>query len=88
MYSVLKSLLALASLMTAVLGQDDASSGPLTEYTIEAESITAKCIPYGARLTHLLVPDRNGTQQDVALGYDEPSDYVKDTATNHTYFGQ
>ncbi|KAJ5266916.1 hypothetical protein N7478_009724 [Penicillium angulare] len=57
------------------------------EYTIEAENITVKVIPYGARLTSVLVPDRNGNTQDVLVGYDNPTEYLHDSETNHTYFG-
>jgi hypothetical protein len=79
-----KSLLAVASLASAVLAQDP----HLQEYTIHAEGITAKFIPYGARLTSLLVADRDGSEQDVALGYDDPAQYIIDSETNHTYFGK
>ena len=34
-----------------------------------------------------MVPDRNGTQQDVVAGYDTGERYLQDTETNHTYFG-
>lgn len=60
---------------------------PFEVYTITAQNITAKFIPYGARLTSLLVPDRDGNAQDVVLGYDDPKQYLLDTETNHTYFG-
>jgi aldose 1-epimerase len=63
------------------------STDPFKEYTISAENITAKLIPYGARVTSLLVPDRNGNQQDVVIGYDDPKQYLNDTETIHTYFG-
>ncbi|KAJ5692905.1 hypothetical protein N7462_002328 [Penicillium macrosclerotiorum] len=56
-------------------------------YTIQAENITAKLIPYGARLTSLLVPDRNGNVQDVVVGYDDPHYYLQDSETNRTFFG-
>jgi aldose 1-epimerase len=56
-------------------------------YTIEAENITAKLIPYGARLTSLLVPDRDGKVQDVVVGYDDPKEYLHDSQTNRTFFG-
>ncbi|KAJ9352010.1 galactose mutarotase-like domain-containing protein [Paecilomyces variotii] len=56
-------------------------------YTISADNITAKFIPYGARLTSLLVPDRSGNLQDVVVGYDDPKEYLHDTETNHTFFG-
>jgi aldose 1-epimerase len=47
-------------------------------YTISAHNITAKLIPYGARLTSLLVPDREGRLQDVVVGFDEPTQYRGD----------
>lgn len=81
-----RSLLALASFTSVVVGQSGNST--FEEYTIEAEGITAKFIHYGARLTSLLVADRDGNEQDVALGYDDPAQYITDTETNHTYFGQ
>lgn len=60
---------------------------PLKVYTIQANNITAKFIPYGARLTSLIVPDKHGQETDVALGYDNAKDYVNDTETVHTNFG-
>lgn len=72
------------SLSTA---ESESSVDPFKAYTIKAENITATFIPYGARLTSVLVPDRDGNQQDVVVGYDDPRDYLKDTETNHTYFG-
>lgn len=56
-------------------------------YTIKAENITATLIPYGARLTSLLVPDREGKLQDVVVGYDDPVEYLHDSETNRTFFG-
>ncbi|MCJ1444275.1 MAG: hypothetical protein MMC23_004776 [Stictis urceolatum] len=64
-----------------------AASDPFEKYTITAEGINATFIPYGARLTNLLVKDKNGDYQDVVLGYDEGSRYRQDDLTNHTYFG-
>lgn len=87
------TLLVVSSLFKAtVLGQSSSSpsatsSSPFTIYTITAENITAKFIPYGARITSLLVQDRNGTEQDVVTGYDTGEGYLQDTETNHTYFG-
>ncbi|RMJ24527.1 Aldose 1-epimerase [Aspergillus sp. HF37] len=60
---------------------------PFQPYTIRAENITATVIPYGARLTSLLVPDRDDQLQDVVVGYDDPREYLHDTQTAHTYFG-
>jgi aldose 1-epimerase len=92
---ILSVLLASSSILTPILAQSSSvsaspsstSSSPFTLYTLSAENITATFIPYGARLTSLLVPDRSGTDQDVAVGYDDPEQYGRDTATNHTYFG-
>lgn len=63
------------------------SSSPDTVYTITAENITAKFIPHGARLTSVLIPDRDGAQTDVVVGYDNGTQYLIDSQTNHTYFG-
>lgn len=84
--SILASVAVLAS---SALAQNatSTSSAPLTEYTLQADNITAVVLPYGARLVSLLVPDRNGVQQDVAVGYDDASQYPSDSATNHTFFG-
>lgn len=86
----LKSYLPVALLGVPALAQSPTpspSADPFKVYTISAENITAKLIPYGARLTSLLVPDRHGKPQDIVVGYDDPKDYLKDTNTNHTFFG-
>ena len=63
------------------------NSSHLQKYTIYAPGINATFIPYGARLTSLFVYDKNGTPQDVVLGYDNAKDYLNDTQTVHTYYG-
>ncbi|KKY23485.1 putative aldose 1-epimerase [Phaeomoniella chlamydospora] len=80
-------LLCICTSPLLATAQTSTSSSPLTVYTLTADNITAKFIPYGARLTSLLVPDRDGNEQDVVLGYDNSSQYPIDTVTNHTYFG-
>jgi aldose 1-epimerase len=54
----------------------------------------ATFIPYGATITHLVVPDKEGTKRDVILGWDDPINYcavtgrTQDAAlAEHTYFG-
>ncbi|HQU73553.1 MAG TPA: aldose epimerase family protein, partial [Calditrichia bacterium] len=37
-------------------------------------------IDYGAIMTHLITPDRDGKMGDIVLGYDQLADYVRDTA--------
>ncbi|KAL8665146.1 MAG: hypothetical protein Q9168_007768 [Polycauliona sp. 1 TL-2023] len=59
----------------------------LEKYTIAAEGINASFIAYGARVTNLLVKDRDGISLDIVLGYDEGSGYINDTQNEHTYFG-
>ncbi|KAF2720893.1 aldose 1-epimerase [Polychaeton citri CBS 116435] len=60
---------------------------PFKKYELQANNIKASFIPYGARLTNLLVPDKYGDLQDVAVGYDDGKQYLNDTLTSHTYFG-
>ena len=78
-------ILIAASLALPVLCQNSSNSSvpsgayPFSLYTLSAENITAKFIPYGARLTSLLVQDRSGTYQDVVAGYDNPQQYLTDT---------
>ncbi|WRT65286.1 uncharacterized protein IL334_002229 [Kwoniella shivajii] len=73
----------ITTLATLVSADNDA----LQKYSIYAYGINATFIPYGARLTNLYVHDKNNSPRDVVLGYNDPAQYVKDTATNHTYFG-
>lgn len=83
-------LSSIAVLASTVLAQNASTtaSASVPEYTIQADNITAIFIPYGATLVSLLVPDRNGTEQDVVVGYDNGSDYpARVAAGNHTYFG-
>lgn len=95
MLSSVSCLLLAATVVSAQSGYGGATSAPYPEfsgdafkaYTISAEGINATFIPYGARLTHLYVPDKNGNPQDVAVGYDEGARYLEDSETNHTFFG-
>ena len=47
------------------------------------KGVTAKVITYGAILTELDVPDRNGQSGDVVLGFDNLDPYLK----SHPFFG-
>jgi aldose 1-epimerase len=54
-------------------------------YTLtNANGVEVRTIPYGAIITSIKVPDRNGRLDDVVLGFDTPDDYAKKT---HPYFG-
>ncbi|MBC8111698.1 MAG: galactose mutarotase [Verrucomicrobia bacterium] len=48
-----------------------------------ASGMTIKIATYGGIITHVLVPDRNGNVEDVVLGYDSLSGYLKESP----YFG-
>lgn len=53
-------------------------------YTLtNANGLKAKIMTYGATLTELHVPDRNGRMGDVTLGFDNLAQYEK----GHPYFG-
>jgi|WetSurSiteA1Bulk_404760.scaffolds.fasta_scaffold01690_5 aldose 1-epimerase len=50
-------------------------------YTLKNRSgATAQIIDYGAAITSLQVPDRNGKIEDVVLGYDTVQGYIEGTA--------
>ncbi len=59
--------------------------GPLVmQYTLTNKNgVVLKCIEYGAIITQLHVPDKNGKFADVVLGFDKFEDYRK----GHPYFG-
>ncbi|GKZ33185.1 hypothetical protein AbraIFM66950_002974 [Aspergillus brasiliensis] len=86
-----QSIAALLWASMVVLGESNPEPRPVADpfevFTIMADNITAKFIPYGARLISLHVPDKEGTPQDVVVGYDDPTQYLNDTQTSHTYFG-
>ena len=53
-------------------------------YTLtNATGAVAKITTYGAIVTELWMPDKNGTLGDIVLGYDKLADYLKETP----YFG-
>ena len=80
-------IIALSAITLGAFAQNSSSSSVFIKYTISAPGINASFIPYGATLTNLYVPDKDGNPQDVVLGYDSGNAYLHDTETNHTYFG-
>lgn len=52
-------------------------------YAIDNGTICARVIDYGAVLVNLMVPDKNGTIQDIILGFDDAEDYFE----NKDFFG-
>jgi aldose 1-epimerase len=56
----------------------------ISKYTLTNSSgMTMSVINYGGIITHLNAPDKNGTFEDVVLGYDSLSGYLKSSP----YFG-
>lgn len=63
----------------------DTVDGKSTDlYVLHSGKLFAAITNYGARVVSLVVPDRNGTQTDVVLGYDSIGKYVHQP---ETYFG-
>ncbi len=56
---------------------------PVDLYVLTNGKMTAKVMTYGAILTELQVPDRNGKLGDVVLGFDNLASYL----AGHPYFG-
>jgi aldose 1-epimerase len=83
----LTALLFVPAALSLNCSTSQTAQDPFKVFTITAGNITAKFIPYGARLISLLVPDKDGNVQDVVVGYDNPRQYLNDTQTSHTYFG-
>ncbi len=55
-------------------------------YTLKnASGVTIKVTNFGAIITSIVVPDRQGKMADIALGYDHVEDYIN--AVDKPYFG-
>lgn len=75
---------ALAGCMSADVKVSDFDS--IKEYTLKNDTgMTVKITNYGATITSIVVPDRDGNMADVALGYDNVDDYIN--AIDRPYFG-
>ena len=79
-----------AAAMAASIDKDGfgttAQGAPVERYTLRnAAGMTVRLITYGATVTELWVPDRQGQKSDVVLGFDRLASY-EDTAKN-PYFG-
>lgn len=49
-------------------------------YTIKNKNMTVKISEYGAAVTSIIVPGRDGAQCDIVLGYDTPAEYEQQTS--------
>lgn len=88
MKNLLKLPLALIACMplfgTTSISVDDFDS--IKEYTLRNESgMVVTVTNYGATITSIIVPDRDGRMADVALGYDRVEDYIN--GLKRPYFG-
>lgn len=63
------------------------SSNNLQNYTLTAPGISASSIGYGAQSTNLYVDEKNGTPQDIILGYGQGSGYNHDNEHEQTCSG-
>ncbi|MGD9559363.1 MAG: aldose epimerase family protein [Oscillospiraceae bacterium] len=50
--------------------------------------LEVRCINYGARLTHVLLPGENGGKTDVLLGYDDLAGYEADEGCQGAFVGR
>ncbi|MCA9214783.1 MAG: galactose mutarotase [Planctomycetales bacterium] len=76
--------LALANVSIAEIHEADFDSIKL--YTLKNKNgMTIKVTNYGAIITSIIVPDRDGKMADIALGYDDVADYIN--AVDKPYFG-
>lgn len=71
---------------TIACGQTAQDFDSIELFTLKNSSgMTVKITNYGAIVTSILVPDRNGKLADVALGYNRVEDYMN--AVDKPYFG-
>ncbi|EUC35197.1 hypothetical protein COCCADRAFT_91505 [Bipolaris zeicola 26-R-13] len=68
---------ALAQYSTAPSANSSWTSGPDKDgkYEISSEGIRALFIPYGASITNLFIPGKNGEELDIVLGFDNATAY-------------
>lgn len=77
------------TLLLALHAQAQVSIGEFSDirlYTLTNQAgHTVKVTNYGATITSIIVPDRDGNKSDVALGYNRVEDYIN--AVDKPYFG-
>lgn len=87
-------ILLLAAICFSVLSPDGVATAETTtedfdsieRFTLKnASGVTVKVTNYGAIITSIVVPDRDGNLADVALGYDRVEGYIN--AVDKPYFG-
>lgn len=66
---------------------DVPSPGTDGKYTLEAEGIRAQFVPYGAGISNLFIMDKNGTERDIVLGWDNASYYTRKSGLSFSSSG-
>lgn len=80
-FCIVCSILSISSLFANVTDFDS-----IKLYTLKNDGgMTVKITNYGATITSIIVPDRNGKFADIALGYNRVEDYIN--AVDKPYFG-
>lgn len=74
---------ASAGIQTAVFGQVPGAGAAQLFTLTNAKGVSMKVTNYGGIITHLSVPDRKGTLEDIVLGFDSLGGYLQE----HPYFG-
>lgn len=65
-----------------------ANGSPVSRYTLTSgHGMTVRILTYGGIVQSIEVPDRNGHEDDVVLGYPSIDQYVSVTGSAKTYFG-
>lgn len=88
---ITKTTLTLALACAALSGYSspeptESAFSSIKEYTLENQNgMVVKVTNYGAIITSIVVPDRDGNLADVALGYDTVEGYIN--AVDRPYFG-
>lgn len=86
MKNLVAACLCAASFATHLHAQQVTDFDSIKLYTLTNPSgMQVKITNYGAIVTAILVPDRNGKLADVTLGYDRVEDYIN--AVDKPYFG-
>lgn len=77
--------IAMAMLLLAACSAEQALLPPGQHELVNAHGMTVRLADYGARITSIKVPDRDGRMADVVLGYHDIQSYK--TAHKKPYFG-
>ncbi|MAM10967.1 MAG: galactose-1-epimerase [Rhizobiaceae bacterium] len=69
-----EAVLAGHTIAHAVIGEIDGQA--VDAYRLKGGDTEIEVMTYGAILRRVMRPDRNGTIEDIVIGYDDPADYV------------